>query len=81
MIEVVEELPTDWHEPEQDFQVFMTHRNAAKLAREHPAMAVYINEHEIEMYDEEEGVYFYVSRWEPGHRELVNEYATITPKQ
>ena len=68
-----------FHE-DADFQVFLTHRNAAKLAREHPAMAVYINEHEIEMYDEDEGVYFYVSRWEPGHRELVNQYATITPK-
>ena len=68
-----------FHE-DTDFQVFLTHRNAARLAREHPAMAVYINEHEIEMHDEEEGVYFYVSRWEPGHQELVNQYATINEK-
>ena len=80
VIEVVEELPTEWHEPDADFQIFLTYQKSVELTEEHPELAQYRKDNNILSHKEEEGVYFYVNFFEPGHRELVENYGTVTSK-
>jgi len=77
-VEIVDELPSDWHEPDKNYQVMMTIEQALQLAEDVPEMAVYRKQNGIQLHKDETHRYFYVNYFEPGHREFLEQYATIT---
>jgi len=57
----------------------MSKDNSIALSEDAPEMALYRKANNIKLYKEPDGVYFYVNTFEPGHREFLEQYATITP--
>ena len=80
---IVEALPTplitEWHEAAK-YQIFLTHSQASLLAEQVPEMAVYRKKKNIISYRDETGVYFYVNYFAVGHRDLIEQYSTITER-
>jgi hypothetical protein len=79
-IEIVDQLPSGWHEENKMYQVYMTQDQAIDFALSpySETMKQWREEKGIELH-RDNGVYFYLNFWEPGHRDIIKQFATITP--
>lgn len=78
-IDIVDELPSEWHEPNQRYQVFMNPSQVVDFALSpyFTALKEWREQAGIEIY-KDNGAYFYVNFFEQGHREIIEQFATIT---
>jgi hypothetical protein len=78
-LEIIDELPNGWHEENKNFQVYMTQDQAIDFALSpySEPMKKWREEKGIKLH-RDNGVYFYLNFWEQGHRDIIEQFATIT---
>jgi hypothetical protein len=82
-IEIVSELPPlhQWHDESCGIQIYQTYDDSLAMLEEHPDVATYRKENNIETIREFGFVYVYVNWLLPEHRALFESYnATINER-
>lgn len=74
--DIVEFLPSDWHE-DTNFQIFLTHKDNTILIKEVSAIYEYWKDNDIDTYIEDSGVYLYVNYLLDEHRTLLLSYNAV----
>lgn len=70
----------DYH-PEKRFEIYGTKTKYLELLSDYPELGLYRKQTNLQVYYNGDMIYFYADDFQPGHREILQNYLTIKDRQ